>query len=159
MNIRRLTLAAVLSLNIGMAQAADPNEHHAPMISFDKRVSLNLTSSERALLLEEMHQFVDGLQEMTGALSKQDMTAASQSARKLGIVMGHEVPPAMRAKLPMEFRQLGSSVHRDFDQIALDADKLQDVSHALSQLSATLQKCASCHAAYQIQLNNPKEKH
>ena len=29
--------------------------------------------------------------------------------------------PALRAKLPLEFRQLGAAVHADFDQIALDA--------------------------------------
>jgi hypothetical protein len=64
--------------------------------------------------------------------------------------MAHEVPPALRAKLPLEFRQLGSSVHREFDQIALDADGLKDVSYSLNQLSATLQKCVACHATYQI---------
>lgn len=50
----------------------------------------------------------------------------------------------------MEFRQLGFSVHRDFDQIALDAESLKDVSYSLSQLSGTLKKCVSCHATYQI---------
>ena len=36
-------------------------------------------------------------------------------------------------------------------QIALDAESLKDVSYSLSQLSATLQKCVSCHTMYQIQ--------
>lgn len=71
-------------------------------------------------------------------------------ARAVGEHMGHAVPPALRAKLPMEFRQPGNSVHRDFDQMALNADTLGDVSHSLTQLSTTLQKCVSCHATYQI---------
>lgn len=65
--------------------------------------------------------------------------------------MVHEVPPALRAKLPQAFRQLGFSVHREFDQIALDAGSLQDASHSLNPMSATLQKGVSCHATYQRQ--------
>jgi len=64
--------------------------------------------------------------------------------------MVHELPPALRAKLPQEFRQLGFSVHREFDQIALDADSLKDVGYSLNQLSDTLKKCVNCHATYQI---------
>ncbi|NDP47662.1 MAG: hypothetical protein GZ085_04570 [Sulfuriferula multivorans] len=151
MNLSRLAFATLFALSSTLAHAADPHAHHAPSTHLDKRVVLNLTPNERALLLEEMHLFLDGLQKMTGALAKQNMEATAQSARKLGLVMAHEVPPAMRAKLPMEFRQLGSSVHRDFDQIAMDAESLKDVSHTLSQISATLQKCASCHATFQAQ--------
>lgn len=159
MKTSRLVLAAALSVSAGGAHAADPHAHHAPSTHYDKRVMLNLTASERAMILEEMHLFLAGVQEMTAALGSQDMAAAAQSARKLGVVMAHEVPPALRAKLPMEFRQIGSSVHRDFDQIAMDAESLKDVSHSLSQLSATLKKCASCHAMYQISKPAINQKH
>jgi len=91
------------------------------------------------------------VQKMTGALGKQDMQATAAAARSMGQIMVHELPPALRDKLPQEFRQLGSTVHRDFDQMAMDAESLKDVSVSLSQLSATLQKCASCHTMYQIQ--------
>jgi uncharacterized protein YggL (DUF469 family) len=77
----------------------------------------------------------------------------------MGQKMVHEVPPALRAKLPLEFRQLGFSVHRDFDQIALDAESLKDVSHSLNQLSDTLQKCVGCHATYQIQTSIHGDSH
>lgn len=150
MNITSLALVALLTLSPFLSHAADPQAHHAPSTHFDKRVVLALSASERALLLEEMHLFINSLQTITDALGKQDMEATAQSARKLGLAMAHEVPPAMRAKLPADFRQLGSSVHRDFDQIAMDAESLKDVSHTLSQISATLKKCASCHATYQI---------
>lgn len=89
---------------------------------------------------------------MTGALGKQDMQAVAGASRGMGQKMAHEVPPALRAKLPMEFRQLGFSVHSDFDQMALDAEGLKDVGSSLGQLSATLQKCVRCHAAYQIRV-------
>ena len=80
------------------------------------------------------------------AVSAQISCSRSMSRREY-----RRVPPALRAKLPLEFRQQGFSVHRDFDQIALDAESMKDVSYSLNQLSATLQKCVACHAAYQIQ--------
>jgi hypothetical protein len=131
------------------ALAAGPDAHaYAP--GHDARVVLALTPEERAILLDEMRQFLDAVQKMTAALARQDMPAAAKASRAVGQHMGHAVPPSLRAKLPMEFRQLGNSVHRDFDQMALDAETLGDMSYSLTQLSATLQKCVSCHATYQI---------
>lgn len=146
-----VVLVALFSFNLAPAHAAD--SHHAthPAPSHDGRAVLELTPAERVMILEEMRLFLSGVQKMTGALAQQDMAAAAEAARSLGQKMMHEVPPALRAKLPMEFRQLGASVHGDFDQIAIDAESLKDVSHSLGQLSATLQKCVSCHAMYQIQ--------
>jgi len=156
MKIRHALLAAVLSLNMTAALAQDAHAH-AP--SHDGRAVLELTPGERVMILEEMRMFLDGLQKMTGAFGRQDMPAVAAAARGLGQKMVHEVPPALRAKLPAEFRQLGFSVHRDFDQIALDADSMKDVSTSLNQLSATLQKCVACHATYQIQISVLNEKH
>ena len=154
-----VVLAALFSLNLATAHAADTHHatHHAP--SHDGRAVLELTPEERAMILEEMRLFLAGVQKMTGALAQQDMAAAAEAARSMGQKMVHEVPPALRAKLPMEFRQLGASVHGDFDQIAMDAESLKDVSYSLGQLSATLQKCVSCHAMYQIQAPALDERH
>ncbi|MDP1645572.1 MAG: hypothetical protein Q8K35_01415 [Thiobacillus sp.] len=148
MKICHALLAAVLSLNMTAALAQDAHAH-AP--GHDGRAVLELTPGERAMILEEMRMFLAGVQKMTGAFGKQDMPAVAEAARGMGQKMVHEVPPELRAKLPMEFRQQGFSVHRDFDQIALDADSMKDVSYSLNQLSATLQKCVACHATYQIQ--------
>jgi hypothetical protein len=149
MKRQRILLAALLGLNLSAVSAQDEHAHH-PAPAHDGRAMLELNPDERAMILEEMRQFLGGVQKMTAALGRQDMPAAAEAARAMGQKMAHEVPPALRAKLPMEFRQLGFSVHREFDQIALDADGLKDVSYSLNQLSATLQKCVACHATYQI---------
>ena len=147
MKTRFLTLLILLGFNVSVA--AEPAVHaHAP--GHDARVVLALTPEERAIILDEMRQFLDAVQKMTAALARQDMPATAKASRAVGQHMGHAVPPSLRAKLPIEFRQLGNSVHREFDQMALDAETLGDVSHSLTQLSATLQKCVSCHATYQI---------
>lgn len=149
--------AFVLSLNLGAASAQDPEHAHAP--AHDDRVVLELTAAERAMILEEMRLFLGGVGQLSGALGRQDMAGAAEAASALGPKLAHEVPPALRAKLPQDFRQLGASVHRDFDQIALDAGSLGDVSHSLGQLSATLQKCVACHAAYQIRTPAFNDRH
>jgi hypothetical protein len=149
--------AVLLSLNLGAASAQDPRHAHAP--AHDDRVMLELTEAERALVLDEMRLFLGGIGQLSGALGRQDMAAVTEAARAMGLKLAHEMPPALREKLPQDFRQLGASVHRDFDQIALDADSLGDVSHSLSQLSATLQKCVACHAAYQIRTPAFNTKH
>jgi hypothetical protein len=151
--------AVLLSLNLGAASAQDPKHAHAHAPAHDDRVVLELTEAERALVLEEMRLFLGGIGQLSGALGRQDMAAATEAARAMGQKLAHEVPPALRAKLPQDFRQLGASVHREFDQIALDADSLGDVSHSLSQLSATLQKCVACHAAYQIRTPAFNDRH
>ena len=158
MKRQSIALVALLSLNLTAAHAQDPRAHHHAPVD-DGRVVLELSPGERAMLLEEMRLFLDGMRKMTGALGQQDMSAVAEAARGMGQKMVHEAPPALRAKLPLEFRQLGSSVHRDFDQIALDADSMKDASYSLTQLSATLQKCVSCHTYYQIQTPAPKASH
>jgi cytochrome c556 len=149
MKYRYAAIITLLCLNLGTAHAEDSHDHHAP--ATDNRSVLKLTPDERMMILEEMRLFLDGVQKMTYSLSKQDMQAAADAARNMGQKMAHELPPTLRAKLPQEFRQLGATVHGSFDQMAMDAETLQDVSYTLNQLSATLKNCASCHATYQIQ--------
>ena len=100
------TFAALLSLGVTAAYAEHPPTHHAQMPAGDSRVMLELDPGERAMILEEMRQFLGGVQKMTGALARQDMQEAAGAARGMGQKMVHEVPPALRAKLPLEFRQL-----------------------------------------------------
>jgi hypothetical protein len=159
MNPQSLLLPALLSLGVTAACAEDLHTHPAHPPAHDSRMVLELAPGERAMILDEMRRFLGGVQKMTAALGKHDMPAAAEAARDMGRKMAHEVPPTLRAKLPLEFRQLGSSVHSDFDQIALDAESLGDVSASLGQLSATLQKCMSCHAIYQIRTPAPAAGH
>ncbi len=149
---------ALLALTLTGVMAAESHHAHA-VAAEDARTVLELTPAERVMILDEMRQFLDGVQKMTGALGKQDMQATADAARNMGRKMVHEVPPALRAKLPEEFRKLGFAVHGDFDQIAMDAESLKDVSYSLNQLSATLQQCVSCHATYQIRSPLLYDKH
>lgn len=54
--------------------------------------------------------------------------------------MVHEMAPALRGRLPLGFRQLDYMAHGDYDQIALDAGSLKNVSNSFNQLSAKMRE-------------------
>ncbi|HMM54780.1 MAG TPA: hypothetical protein PKC23_07170 [Candidatus Desulfobacillus sp.] len=116
----------------------------------DGRQALLLEPAERAFILQEMRDFVAGLQQMTEALAREDMAGVAAAARGMGSAMSHQAPVALVAKLPLGFKTLGFGVHRDFDALAADAEDLGDPGHALEQLSQALRKCVACHEIYQI---------
>ncbi len=116
----------------------------------DGRTAIVLAPSERDLVLREMRSFVAGLQEMSNALSRDDMDGVARAARALGMAKTHEAPAAMMGKLPLAFKKLALGTHSEFDTIALDAESMRMPKHTLSQLSDVLQKCVACHAAYQV---------
>lgn len=124
----------------------------------DERKALNLEPSERAMILLEMRQFLNGIQIMTDALSRDDMKAVAQAAKPLGAQASHEVPDSLKAKLPKEFKQLASAVHGGFDQLAMDAESLGDTKHTQKQLGSILKNCVSCHSLFQIHAMPEKVK-
>ncbi len=155
MSMKVMSCCALLGLSLSVTSVmADEKKHENHVQPVDERTVMVLAPSERAVVLLEMRQFLSGVQLMTDAFAREDAKALAQAARSLGKAAVHEVPPALRAKLPMEFKQLGFSVHGDFDQIAMDAESMGDMKHSMTQLASTLQKCVACHTIYQIQ-NEP----
>ncbi|MDD5241819.1 MAG: hypothetical protein PHG47_08905 [Sulfuricella sp.] len=147
-----LGTAAALAFAAAPALAHEDHSHgaadHAKLT--DDRKALKLEPSERAMLLIEMRQFLNGIQVMTESLSHDDLKAVASAAKPLGRAAMHEVPDAMKAKLPLEFKQLASAVHGGFDQLAMDAESLGDAKHTQKQLAGILKNCVSCHNAFQI---------
>lgn len=118
----------------------------------DGRVAIILEPAERAMVLNEMRQFLSGIQGMLDAADRGDAAAIAKIARPLGMAAAQGVPAGLAAKLPLEFKALGHSVHGDFDRIAMDAEAMNDVRLSLRQLGDTMKKCVACHATYQIAL-------
>ena len=118
----------------------------------DKRQILPITEMQRDHVLTEMRALLSGTQNILDALLREDMAAVARYARSLGMGMVHKAEDHLKAVLPKEFMQLGMSVHKDFDQIAIDAESLKDPKHTLRQLSESMKKCNACHAGYQIRV-------
>lgn len=116
----------------------------------DGRTAVVLAPAERALMLREMREFVAGLQQVADALARGDMKAVAAASRAVGSARAHDVPVAMLAKLPLDFKKLAFDVHHGFDAIAQDAEGAGTPQHALGQLAAVLEHCVACHSRYQL---------
>jgi hypothetical protein len=77
-----------------------------------------------------------------------------QSSRSAGMAAAADVNPLLMAKLPLAFKTLGMSVHRDMDGIAHAAEGGQPTPELLKMTSNTLAKCVACHASWQIKAGN-----
>lgn len=124
----------------------------------DTRRSLPMNEMQRDHILTEMRALLAGAQGILSALTRDDMASVADHARPLGTGMPHKGEDHMKAILPQEFMQMGMSLHRDFDQIAADAESLKDPKHTLKQLSDSMGKCVSCHASYQIRVTDPSTR-
>lgn len=124
----------------------------------DRRQVLSLNEMQRNHILTEMRALLAGTQNILSALAGDDMVAVARHARPLGTGMAHKGEDHMQAVLPQEFMQLGMSVHKDFDQIAADAESLKSPKHTLKQLSESMNKCIACHDAYQIRIADQPAK-
>jgi hypothetical protein len=120
----------------------------------DQRQAIVLAPAERAFVLTEMRSFLTTVQGVTDAISRQDMETVAGLAKASGTAATAGTPVTLMKKLPLPFKQIGLSVHRDFDQLALDAEQLGDPAHSLRQLADITAKCVACHASYQFSLEH-----
>ena len=121
-------------------------------LSNDGRVAINLKAGERDLVLEEMRSFLSSVQQISKGLAEDDMKLVADAARKVGRAAQTEMPATLGAKLPMEFKKLGHGTNMKFDQLAMDAEDLEDASQTLSQLATLIENCVACHAMYRFEV-------
>lgn len=139
-------LAASLSMAGAMAAG----------IGTDDRVKVVLKPDERHLVLLEMRNFLNVLQIISDAVTREDMTAVAEAARSMGSGAANQIPPQTVAKLPNTFQMLAGTVHTSFDVMALDADSLGDPMHTQRQVARMIQTCNACHGIYQVAVENER---
>lgn len=120
----------------------------------DGRTAVVLQPAERALILSEMRGLLSSTQAVLDGVNRGDMQAVSKAASAAGMQGAADVNPALMAKLPLEFKQLGMSVHHDMDAVAKAADSGVSAQEILKMTSGTLTKCVSCHSAWQLKSEN-----
>ena len=116
----------------------------------DGRTAVVLQASERSLVLSEMRGLLAATQGILEGVNQGDMQRISKAASSAGMAAAADVNPALMTKLPIEFKQLGLSLHRDMDEIAKAAEGGKPVPELLKMTSNVLVKCVACHAAWQI---------
>lgn len=153
MQIKCFFMAAVLSFII-VAGLYAFMFHGNVVESEDGRSAIQLTIGERDVVLAEMRGFLISVQQITRGIADNNMKLVAEYARKAGAAAQAQMPGSLHVKLPRQFRQLGFDTHTKFDQLAMDADELEDAQHALSQLSVLMQNCTDCHAMYRLEAIN-----
>lgn len=120
----------------------------------DNRTAVVLGTGERNLILSEMRGLLAGTQGILEGINHNDAKQVAQAARAVGMASAADVNPALMAKLPLPFKQLGMSVHRDMDDLAQAAESGKPAAELQAMLTGTLSKCVACHAAWQIKTGN-----
>jgi len=116
----------------------------------DGRTAVVLQPAERDLVLAEMRGLLVATQGILEGVNNNDMQRISKAAGVAGMAGAADVNPALMAKLPIEFKQLGMSVHHDMDDIAKAAETGKSPAEILKMTSNTLTKCIACHSAWQL---------
>lgn len=115
----------------------------------DARTPVVLRPAERTRVLNDMRQYLKGLQDIFSALAKDDMDTVAAKAREMGAINIYETYLMFPNRAGVKFRELSALVHEDFEAIADNAAK-KDAKAILWDLSQTMKRCTSCHESYRL---------
>ena len=121
----------------------------------DGRTEIPLAPVERDQILAEMRQLlkaVDGVVRGLGE-SQPDLQAMQGVARAAGMEMAADVDPAIMAKLPLPFKQMGMSIHSDMDGLADAIAQQETPQQILRRLSSMTARCTACHDMYRFSVD------
>jgi len=121
----------------------------------DGRMRIVVAQAERDLILGEMRMLLKAVHGVITGLAGHDQeanrTQMEQAARSAGMNMAADVNPALMAKLPLPFKQMGMSIHQDMDALA-DAIVLKETQEQILQrLSSMTARCTTCHDMYRFE--------
>ena len=123
----------------------------------DGRTTIVLSEAEKASVLGEMRDLLEGVQIITGAIARNDMETVSQAASNLGMAVADADSPELLAKLPLEVKTLGLGAHAAFDNLAVMAKVTTDPNEILAELSDMMLTCVTCHQGYRIAIEDLDE--
>ena len=116
----------------------------------DGRTEVLLDDGERLMVLAEMRGLLEATQQIVDGLAKDDLRQIEQAALPVGSQAMGTMDFALKAKLPIGFKQLGFSTHYAFDDIAAMARDGAPHAAIQEKLADTMSKCIACHSAFQI---------
>ena len=118
----------------------------------DGRTEILLAAAERDQILAEMRlllKAVDGIVRGLGE-PKRDLKQMEETARTVGMHMAADTEPAIMAKLPLPFKQMGMSIHKDMDVLADAIVQHETPQQILQRLSSITARCTTCHDMYRF---------
>ena len=152
MNWRVLGLGTLVLwiITVGMMVALFVQGHTRP--GTDGRTEIILAPAERDLVLAEMRQLLKAVHGVVTVLGSpdQNLKAAASAARAAGMSMAADVNPAIMVKLPLAFKQMGMSIHKDMDHLADGIAQGESSAQILNRLSSMTARCTTCHDMYRF---------
>ncbi|MFZ3016868.1 MAG: hypothetical protein WA056_00260 [Gallionella sp.] len=119
----------------------------------DGRTAVVLQAAERDLVLTEMRGLLTATHGILQGINANDMKQVAAAARSAGMGAAVDVNPALMAKLPLPFKELGMGVHHRMDDIAAAAEAGKPSPEIMGMLTDTMSSCIACHASWQLQSN------
>jgi hypothetical protein len=119
-------------------------------IANDQRTAIHLAPGERDVVLSEMRQMLHSVHNLVTGLSAGDGKIMEQAARASGMAMAADVNPVLMAKLPLDFKRQGMSVHRDFDALADKIAAGAEQATVLREFTGITARCVGCHTSYRL---------
>ena len=118
----------------------------------DGRTEILLAPVERDQILAEMRQLLKAVDGVVRSLGEEqpNLQQAEAAARAAGMQMAVDTSPAMIAKLPLSFKQMGLSIHKDMDALADAIVNKETPQQSLQRLSSMTARCTTCHDLYQF---------
>lgn len=118
----------------------------------DGRTEIVLAPTERDLILAEMRQLLKAVHGVVTVLGSpdQNLKVAEGAARAAGMAMAADVNPAVMLKLPLAFKQMGMSIHKDMDHLADGIAQGESSVQILHRLSSMTARCTTCHDMYRF---------
>ena len=120
----------------------------------DGRMQVVLAPAERDLILGEMRMLLKAVHGVVTGLAGQgqeaDRAQMEQAARSAGMHMAEDVNPTLMAKLPLPFKQMGMSIHKDMDGLADAIVQKETPQQILQRLSNMTARCTTCHDMYRF---------
>jgi hypothetical protein len=120
----------------------------------DGRMAIVLAPTERDLILGEMRMLLKAVHGVVTGIAGPDQGAGraqiEQAARSAGMGMAADVNPALMAKLPLPFKQMGMSIHQDMDALADAIVRKETPQQILQRLSSMTARCTACHDLYRF---------
>jgi hypothetical protein len=137
-------------ISMGVIVALFVQGHTRP--GTDGRTEIVLAPAERDRILAEMRHLLKAVHGVVTSLSEPDQSfkAAEGAARAAGMRMAADVNPTIMLKLPLAFKQMGMSIHKEMDHLADGIAQGESSVQILKRLSSITARCTTCHNMYQF---------
>jgi hypothetical protein len=130
-----------------LTDCAGAEERH---VARDARETVVLSTEERDRMLAGMRTYLESIQGIIASLAANQTKQVARHAAMSGKKLLGSVDPARALAVHHGYTTMSLDTHQKFDDLASKAARGTTKLELLSDLSAILANCITCHAAYRV---------